>query len=965
MEGRSSTLFFQPAYLQNVTGENEWYNPNLVGGAGTAFSTSRTGMQYAKVDGLDGDPGYLTSSDPSDILRNRLKVAKAAYVNVSTDGMDIPANEYWTTESEKTLLDAAIAQAEGLTGNETEDEINAILTNLNAAINAYEAAKKAGKAPSAFTVNSEKSPTYNAYRLFKGSVENKDGKNVMSGITLDPSVNATALKTFLQSKGYTGDDSATAMAEFIANKISEDAGNLTIPASEFLTAFATFQDEQGRQFAINYPGSDFDPVNDNAWDWINQHNLYNDFYNQTQDNLYNFMCEYGYQGANDMGAMQSWYLDVSNGYITPTSPAHADTVNAEGFPIVNSDAFAMDLAKWVKDNVQPVTTVQAGNKLQGDEGYYLLINQSVPANWAGTAPIWVPLGGQPVEITEKVAVPTLNKQVRENSLADEYENNRATYGTSVVSNVSYPADNVANIQFQITGLDDPAAVQPEYVITRFGKQIPLNNGAFDKSFTVSGSYANWDIIVDDPLATYGTLDPTEYNILYRVAFVPEYPCFFDGIARSAGGGLQKGPANTRGTNSETIWPELDLDPADVGDCWIIHYADGTEIEVYPDGQLDVTTIQTIDNVNNTTTLTAPINAPASTAVDTSWGKAADAQVGEAVPYRLTATLPDNYSSFASYALTFEDQLANGMVIDLATLAIKVVNGEGQSNTADITSLVIANGAVSYDSDSNKITVNIPDLKAAYLAEKGIVANSHIVVEYSAFLDANYNTGTTPNTNTATLTYTADPVNLVTTATTLPSTANLYTYDLLLIKTDANTLAALGGAQFTIMRDGKYVQANGTLNAARYVFTTRNMEKTIMFPSYYFDVRGLDAGVYTISEVVPPSGYELFDGDLTLTITRTLNQETGAISNFAATLTGGPAGTTVVIDNVTDGYNTLNDVIVLTVPNTKEITFPITGLSGNAIFYAIAGLLAVIAIVGFIVSRKNTKNKKAKSAETQQ
>ena len=58
---------------------------------------------------------------------------------------------------------------------------------------------------------------------------------------------------------------------------------------------------------------------------------------------------------------------------------------------------------------------------------------------------------------------------------------------------------------------------------------------------------------------------------------------------------------------------------------------------------------------------------------------------------------------------------------------------------------------------------------------------------------------------------------------------------------------------------------------------------------------------------------------------------------------------------------VNDVIALTIPNTKELTMPLTGLLGNAAFYIIAAILAVVAIVGYNANQKTIlKKKKAKA-----
>ena len=126
--------------------------------------------------------------------------------------------------------------------------------------------------------------------------------------------------------------------------------------------------------------------------------------------------------------------------------------------------------------------------------------------------------------------------------------------------------------------------------------------------------------------------------------------------------------------------------------------------------------------------------------------------------------------------------------------------------------------------------------------------------------------------------------------------------------------------------------------------------------------GLDSGEYTIAEVNPPDGYQPFTGNITLTITRTLDQVNGTISDLVASISGGPAGSSVTVTPVqVSDTVTVNDVIALTIPNTKELTMPLTGLLGNAAFYIIAAILAVVAIVGYNASQKTIlKKKKAKA-----
>jgi len=52
---------FTTTKVNNANGTNMFYNcKNLKGGAGTGYQSSQTGKTYARIDGVDGKPGYFT-----------------------------------------------------------------------------------------------------------------------------------------------------------------------------------------------------------------------------------------------------------------------------------------------------------------------------------------------------------------------------------------------------------------------------------------------------------------------------------------------------------------------------------------------------------------------------------------------------------------------------------------------------------------------------------------------------------------------------------------------------------------------------------------------------------------------------------------------------------------------------------------------------------------------------------------
>ena len=84
-----------------------------------------------------------------------------------------------------------------------------------------------------------------------------------------------------------------------------------------------------------------------------------------------------------------------------------------------AQSFANGLARALAAGaVKPTATATAGTTFSGEEGYWLFVTGATSAqadSEAGTAPLWLPLGGSVTTIDEKTAVPTVTKQVREDS----------------------------------------------------------------------------------------------------------------------------------------------------------------------------------------------------------------------------------------------------------------------------------------------------------------------------------------------------------------------------------------------------------------------------------------------------------------------------------------------------------------------------------------------------------------------
>lgn len=331
-----------------------------------------------------------------------------------------------------------------------------------------------------------------------------------------------------------------------------------------------------------------------------------------------------------------------------------------------------------------------------------------------------------------------------------------------------------------------------------------------------------------------------------------------------------------------------------------------------------------------------------------YGKVADSQVGQVVEYELAGTVASNIATYRTYSYTFTDKLSAG--IELTSINDIKVTIDGTDVTAKAT--------IGYA--DNNLTVAFDNLLDA---KGGINANSKVTVTYKAKLTSAAVIGGAGNPNTVTLTYSNNP-NTDSKGTSTPSTARDYAFKLHLVNSDKATNQKLAGAKFTIQATGAddagsknlYVQADGALGPQAYEFKT-GADGT-------FDVAGLDAGTYTVTEVAAPSAagspdaaYKPLSSSFTFTIAPEYNADTQALTNLGLTVAGNAnaiAGLDTSDNNTLDAddgsaVNTANGMVNVTVANEKAIKLPLTGEQGIALVMG-AGLV-IVAVSAMSLSRR--------------
>ena len=330
-----------------------------------------------------------------------------------------------------------------------------------------------------------------------------------------------------------------------------------------------------------------------------------------------------------------------------------------------------------------------------------------------------------------------------------------------------------------------------------------------------------------------------------------------------------------------------------------------------------------------------------------YSKVADSQVGQVVEYELAGTVASNIATYSTYSYTFTDKLSAGIELT-STDDVKVtIDGTDVTAKADI-----------HYAD-NKLTVAFDNLLAA---KDGINASSNVTVTYKAKLTSAAVIGGAGNSNTVTLRYSNNP-GTKSEGTSTSSTARDYAFKLHLVKSDKATNQKLAGAKFTIQATGAdgaesndlYVQADGTLDQRAYEFET-SADGT-------FDVAGLDAGTYTVTEVAVPSAagspdaaYKPLSSSFTFTIAPEYNADTQALTNLGLTVAGNAnaiAGLDTSDNNTLDAdngsaVNTANGMVNVTVANEKAIKLPLTGEQGIAL--AMGAGLVIVAVSAMSLSR---------------
>lgn len=380
-----------------------------------------------------------------------------------------------------------------------------------------------------------------------------------------------------------------------------------------------------------------------------------------------------------------------------------------------------------------------------------------------------------------------------------------------------------------------------------------------------------------------------------------------------------------------------------------------------------------------------------------WKDVADSQIGQAVNYKLTGTIANNYATYDSYTYEFTDTLSKGLSYVDGQTQVFAVNKDLNNidQYTDITENFTAQPTTNVDGTTTLAIKAKEGEHGKYLKEISKVdASTQIVVFYKAVLNGNAVIGnTTDNTqkggnpNTVKLEYSNNPYDGNGKGETIEDTVADFAFKLNLKKVDQGTEKGLGDAVFTIQSadentQGQYIASKD--DAAAHVVAGQLVENVnpnslpdyVMFTSSnasgeegLIRVKGLDAGSYKVTEIQTPDDTKYTKAKpFTFTITANYNDTTMKVTELTAAVSPQDAGRSDIAFGELDGNtgdNKLNGTddaavnaaageVTINVGNTKSVGLPLTGLNGVTFTWIAGGAVLCIGVAHLIRSRKQAE-----------
>lgn len=332
-----------------------------------------------------------------------------------------------------------------------------------------------------------------------------------------------------------------------------------------------------------------------------------------------------------------------------------------------------------------------------------------------------------------------------------------------------------------------------------------------------------------------------------------------------------------------------------------------------------------------------------------WQDSADYDIGDDVPFQLTATLPNDYATYEQYKLVFHDNLQDSVYGDAENIKVYYQKGDTKVDITDFTSATPntadAKFAATHEDTTCNLEVTIANLKELVTNAE---AGGTVVVEYTAKLKDTAKLGTPGNWNSGYLEYSNNPYHTGEGDTTSKTTEDMvvaFTYQLSVDKVDGSG-NALEGAGFTLYKYNPNSLAEDKYDAVGSEITGVTT----------FEFKGVDAGKYKLVESTVPNGYNQAAA-LEFVVSATHDENADAPTLMELTVANNN-GESMVATELSAGMFTVDmstGALATKIVNNSGSELPSTGGIGTTIFYVAGGALVVGAGV-LLVSKKRMSNK---------
>ena len=311
--------------------------------------------------------------------------------------------------------------------------------------------------------------------------------------------------------------------------------------------------------------------------------------------------------------------------------------------------------------------------------------------------------------------------------------------------------------------------------------------------------------------------------------------------------------------------------------------------------------------------------------DNPWQDSADHDIGNTVPFKLTATLPSNAQYYQTYTMIFHDTMSAGLPLDPNSVKVYMYETKHKADVDIDPKNVTSNFSVTTTGLTDGCTFEV-GCKNIYTID-GVTKDTAFVVYYEATLNENAGIDATGNPNEVYLEFSNNPYEEGT-GKTKKDKVTVFTYQLTVNKTDSHG-HSLEGAGFTLYK--KNVEGNyNAIGSELKVGADGKLMTT-------FTWEGLDDGDYKLEETTVPEGYNKM-ADIVFSISAT-HDETSDDPKLTS-LDGGLMGT----GDVSTG--TITKAIV----NNTGTVLPETGAEGTFMLISMSAMVVMVAVV-FMVTRK--------------